>query len=130
MSQWAAHGKSLRSALDVVHDRFIVFCVDVNVEPPSGCSIDASVHFVQDLEKELDLSFFDRMQVAYRTPEGIAGCSLDAFREKYEAGAIGPQTPVFNNLVNTKEGLENNWEIPLEKSWHMRLLSQGQKTSA
>jgi hypothetical protein len=24
---------------------------------------------------------------------------------------------VFNNLVNTKAAFEQNWEVPLEKSW-------------
>ena len=27
---------------------------------------------------------------------------------------------VFNNLVNTKEELETNWEVPLEKCWQYK----------
>jgi len=27
---------------------------------------------------------------------------------------------VFKNLVNTKEELEQNWEVPLEKSWQYK----------
>ena len=34
--------------------------------------------------------------------------------------AVSAQTIVFNNLVNTKIEYEENWEVPLEDSWHNR----------
>jgi hypothetical protein len=35
---------------------------------------------------------------------------------------ITSETIVFNNMVNTKEDFENNWEIPAKQSWHKRFL--------
>ena len=29
---------------------------------------------------------------------------------------------VFNNMINTKELYENNWETTIEKSWHKKFL--------
>jgi hypothetical protein len=36
--------------------------------------------------------------------------------------AVSDKTIVFNNLINIKEELENNWEIPITESWHNRFL--------
>ena len=35
---------------------------------------------------------------------------------------ITSETIVFNNMVNTKEDFENNWEVPANQSWHKRFL--------
>jgi hypothetical protein len=39
-----------------------------------------------------------------------------------ENGFITADTLYFNNLVQTKEELENNWIIPVRSSWLMQRL--------
>jgi hypothetical protein len=38
-------------------------------------------------------------------------------------GLITDETVVFNNLVDTKEAFEKNWEISLGESWHKQLVA-------
>jgi hypothetical protein len=34
--------------------------------------------------------------------------------------SISKKTIVFNNLINNKAEFLNNWEVPIEESWHNR----------
>ena len=55
IAQWQAHQQALKGSVKIAHQRFIVIAVDEAFHTPSGCSIDASVHFLQALEKEFQV---------------------------------------------------------------------------
>ena len=122
IGDWAAHGASLKASFDVLYNRFVVIAVDEKQALASGCSIDKSVHFVKELEKELNLNFFDRMQVAYRKGNEIAACNLAEFEKIASHNEVDGSTIVFNNMVNTKATFDTEWEVPLKQSWQSRVL--------
>ena len=123
ISDWAAHGASLKASFDVLHNLFIVIAVDEKQAMASGCSIDKSVHFVKDLEQKLSLNLFDRMQVAYRDSNEIKVCKLSDFEKLASAGIVNGSTIVFNNMVSSKTAFDSDWEVPLNLSWQKRVLS-------
>jgi hypothetical protein len=47
---------------------------------------------------------------------------LSDFQRFVNERKVTSETIVFNNMVNTKEDFENNWEVPVSKSWHKRFL--------
>jgi len=51
LENWSAHGTSLEASFAVKYNRFIVLAVNQEVQAATGCSIDASVQFIQKLEK-------------------------------------------------------------------------------
>src|SRR5690554_2477584 len=118
VSQWTAHGSNLNAGFEIRHDRFIIFGVDQTEVPASGCSIDASVAFIQSLEEAYEVDLLDKMNVTYYTGEFIAHKSLIDFRQMAKDKAVSLKTIVFNNLVNTKEEYETQWEVPASESWH------------
>ncbi|MFC3196366.1 ABC transporter ATPase [Parapedobacter deserti] len=120
-SQWKAHGTPLSAKAEVRYDRFVILMVDDAVAPPSGCSIDKSVHLLKEIEAETGLNLFDRMQVAYRGPEGIKVVSRNEFERLIASGEVTEDTIVFNNLVASYPELESHWEVPLRESWHARV---------
>ena len=122
INSWTAHGASLKASLDVLYNRFVVIAVDEVQALASGCSVDKSVHFIKELEKQLNLNFFDRMQVAYRKGDEIAACSLSEFEKLAAQGFINESTIVFNNMVNNKSTFDTEWEVPLKQSWQSRVL--------
>jgi hypothetical protein len=122
ITNWSAHGASLKASFDVLYNRFVVIAVDEKQAMASGCSIDKSVHFVKDLETQLNLNFFDRMQVAYRTTNEIVACSLSEFEKLASQNSVNATTIVFNNMVNTKASFDTEWEVPLKQSWQSRVL--------
>jgi hypothetical protein len=119
---WDAHGSLLAANITVFHNLFIVIFVDENVTQISGCAIDKSVGFIKRVEQQLNVQLFDRMAVAYKHDEHIEICSMHQLQELFNLGKINENTLVFNNLVGTKKEFENQWLIPLHKSWHKRLL--------
>lgn len=120
--QWVSHNRQLRAAGDVLHDRFVVLMVDESQAGASGCSIDKSVYFLQHLEQAFGVRLFDRLNFAWLENSEVKTAPSEAFPDLYTAGAIGPETLVFDNLVKTKGELEEKWLKPLNQSWHKRYL--------
>lgn len=119
VAQWTAHNHALLAKADVLHNRFVVLAVDESQAGASGCSIDKSVHFMQQLGGELGVDFFNRLDFAYRAADGsLQTAHKDDFATLYKNGAITTETPVFNNLIQTLGDLPHKWEIPLGQSWH------------
>lgn len=121
--QWKAHGKPLAASVEVRYGLFVVLTVDESVEMPSGCSIDKSVHLLKELERELNVDLFDRMQIAYRDGSDIRVrvVTRNQFEEKISKGEITADTIVFNNLVKNTNELEHDWEVPFHHSWHAKV---------
>jgi hypothetical protein len=122
VTEWSAHGASLKASFNVLYNRFIVIAVDEMQATASGCSIDKSVHFVKELEKQFNLNLFDRMNVAYRKGNEIESCSLSEFEKLAALNIVNETTIVFNNMVDTKSTFDTAWEVPLKKSWQSRVL--------
>lgn len=119
---WTAHGKDLQAGFKIVYKRFIVLALDQDMNTATGCSIDASVHFIQQLEKEYGVDLMDKMNVSYKQGEYIAYKTLLDFKKMAKDKAVSKNTIVFNNLVNTIAEFNENWEVPASESWHSRFL--------
>lgn len=120
-SQWEAHGKPLAAKAEVRYGRFIILMVDDDVAPPTGCSIDKSVHLLKTIEQETGLNLFDRMQVAYKEDGIIKTASRAEFEQLLATGTLTENTLVFNNLIASYPQLEREWEVPVKDSWHARV---------
>lgn len=124
IDQWAAHGSSLMAGFDLIYDWFLVIAVDEKIAAASGCSIDASVRFMKELGNELNIDFFDRLNVLYRDHEGnIQKVRLTDFDKHLASGGIDESTIVFNNLVENVGLYKSSWEVPVLESWHQTLLT-------
>ena len=62
----------LEAGLEIKYNRFIVIGLNQENASASGCSIDASVHFIQSLEKEMDVDLLDKMNVTFYSGKYIA----------------------------------------------------------
>ena len=123
LNSWTAHGENLEAGFEIKYNRFIVFGLNQENASASGCSIDASVNFIQKVEKDFDLDLMDKMNVTYYNGKFIAHKSLIDFKKMAKAKSISKNTIVFNNLVNTKIDYQENWEVPAKDSWHGRFLT-------
>lgn len=123
LSQWTAHGSELEAGVEIKYNRFIVIGLNQANASASGCSIDASVRFIQSLEKAFTVDLLDKMNVTFYNGKFIAHKSLADFKKMAKARSVSPNTVVFNNLVNTKAEYEEHWEVPAKDSWHSRFLA-------
>lgn len=122
IEKWTRHGDDLKGSFTIKYNQFLVLAVDEGFNNVSGCSIDASVHFVQELEKTLQLDMMDKMNISFKDGNHINIVKMSAFKDFVKDNKINGNTIVFNNMVATKKELETSWEIEAEKSWHKRFL--------
>ncbi|SDB34940.1 hypothetical protein SAMN03097699_0835 [Flavobacteriaceae bacterium MAR_2010_188] len=120
LNQWTAHGQNLSAAYKIEYKRFIIIGLDQSLNAATGCSIDASVHFIQHLEKKYNVELLDKMNVSYKQGEFIAYKPLSDFKKMAKEGAVSKNTVVFNNLVTNVSDFKDNWEVPASDSWHSR----------
>ncbi len=120
LEQWAAHGTSLESSYLLKYNRFIIIAVNQEVQAATGCSIDASVEFIQALEQKYTVDLLDKMNVTFKLGEHIAHKTLIDFKKMVKDKAVTENTVVFNNLVNTIEEFNESWEVAAMDSWHSR----------
>lgn len=122
IENWTAHGSDLQAGYLIKYKRFIIIGLNQNISKASGCSIDASVHFIQQLEKEYQVDLMDKMNVSYKQGGFIAYKTLLDFKKMAKEKAISKNTIVFNNLVATIAEFNENWEVPASESWHSRFV--------
>ena len=122
LKEWTAHGSHLHAGFEIRYKRFIVIGLDQTNVSASGCSIDASVHYIQSLEKKYQVELLDRMNVSFKQGEFIAYKPLKDFKKLAKARSVSANTIVFNNLVATKQEYLENWEVPASESWHSRFV--------
>ncbi|TDP60843.1 ABC transporter ATPase [Flavobacterium dankookense] len=120
IENWSAHGTSLEASYLLKYNRFIILAVNQEVQQATGCSIDSSVAFIQSLEQKFQVDLLDKMNVTFRNGEHIAHKSLIDFKRMAKEKAVTGNTIVFNNLVNSIEEFNENWEVPADESWHSR----------
>lgn len=123
ITQWTAHGADLKAGYDLKYKRFITIGLDQQLNEATGCSIDASVHFIQQLEQTYKVDLMDKMNVSYKQGEFVAYKPLADFKKMAKNRSVSPNTVVFNNLVTNIAEYRTNWEVPAKDSWHNRFLN-------
>ncbi len=119
-SQWKAHNLQLRATGRVYMNRFICLFADESQAGASGCSIDTSVRFIQQLEKDYSLVLTDRMSMAYLDDTRVKTLPLQSLKSALSNGLIHSDVMVFDNLVANLGDMQQKWIIALKDSWFMR----------
>lgn len=123
---WNTHGHPLESSYNIIFNRFIVLAVNEDFETASGCSVDSSVRFIKELEKEFNVDFFDRMKVCYINKQNqLQSFNFHQLFPLLNSGELDLETSVFNNMVTTKAEFVSNWLSPLKESWMAPFIKAG-----
>jgi hypothetical protein len=111
--QWAAHGAPLKSSFTITENRFVIISADEAFNAASGCSIDASTHWLKDLGSQLNVNFFDRALI-YKSENGeLKEANPFGVKKLIENGEVLPKTPLYTQQVNNLGALEN-WPVTAE----------------
>lgn len=119
--QWTAHNQDLQAAGEIFENQFVILMVDETNAGASGCSIDKSVHFLEQLGQHLGVDLFERMLFGWVDGEQIKLENRNSFGALVQQSGILPDTPVINTLVQSKKELSEKWLLPFGQSWHRRL---------
>ena len=114
---WKSHGTPVKGYANLFFGQFIILMADESATGVSGCSTDSSVRLMKDIEQTFKVSLFDRQSLAFIVKESIQVLPMSQLSYAVEKSFITGDTLYFNNLVQTKAELINNWIIPVRSSW-------------
>ena len=121
IGQWAAHDTPLTAGRELRYDRFLFVAVDQRLAGPSGCSIDALVRRMKQLEQELGVELVNHAPVVFRAGDEIRRVRRDQFAALASSGEVDPGTTVFDNsLTRLGDVRAGRWETPAANAWHAR----------
>ena len=121
--KWLSHGTPVKGAGYLFFGQFIILMADEKATGVSGCSTDSSVRLIKDIEQRFGVNMFDRTTLAFVVKDKVQLLPLSQLQYAFENKFIEADTLYFNNLVQTKQELEEKWIIPLKESWLARKLS-------
>jgi hypothetical protein len=116
-AEWRSHGAEVNAYCNLFFGQFVVLMADETNVGVGGCSTDSSVRFINELGQKFGVDFFDRTSMAFLVKDKIQMLPLNQLQYAFDNGFIDQGTFYFNNLVQTKKELENNWIIPVKDSW-------------
>ena len=115
--KWLSHGTPVKGAGYLFFGQFIILMADEKATGVSGCSTDSSVRLIKDIEQRFGLNMFDRTTLAFLVKDKVQLLPLSQLQYAFDNRFIDSHTLYFNNLVQTKAELENNWLVPIKDSW-------------
>ena len=121
--QWQAHGQPVKGWGTVLFKQFVVLMADESQTMVSGCSTDTSVRILKSLERQYQVSLFDRMTLAFWIRDRVQALPLSQLSYAMQQGYIQEDTLFFNNAVLTKQEMETQWLRPVKDSWLMRKIN-------
>lgn len=117
---WTSHGRTLHASAAFLHQQFLVLGLDEAVADASGCSIDASVRFVRELEAALGLTLLEKSQLAFLVDGAVQLLDRRQLRAAVAAGHLRPETPYFDNTIARRGQLQAAWPAPAAATWLAR----------
>lgn len=122
LSSWTAHDIPVDATVDLLHHCFVVIAANVDTSDISGCGIDKSVAFIKALGQEMNLDFFDRMQIEVMIDQHpVIGHKKDIAQWVLE-GKVNADTLTFNKTIIHKKDFVNGFQIPVSSSWFSGVL--------
>ena len=119
IDQWGAHSVPLVAGRELQYGQFLFVAVDQRTAGPSGCSIDALVRQMKELEHELNVELVNHAPVLFRRGTHVERVSREDFSELIADGHVNLATTVFNNTLQVLGDVRaGRWEVPASESWH------------
>lgn len=119
-AQWNTHGDVVKGWGKLLFDQVIVLMADETEAAVSGCSTDSSVRIVKSIERQYNVSLFDRLLLGFIVKDKLQLLPMAQVPYALEKGFIDLDTIYLNNTVLTKADMEHSWLVPMKDSWLMQ----------
>jgi len=122
LNQWNNKDNAIKCSYKLVYNRFIIITADDTENSLFLEAHDSLIAFIQELESTFEVVLLDRINVCYKQGDFVQYKDLIAFKQLIKDQSVSKNTIVFNNMINTKEELEFDWEINIMDSWLGRFI--------
>ena len=115
--QWKSHGQAVKGWATLAFRYFVIVIADETQTGVGGCSTDAMTRIIKSFERQYSVDFFDRLTLTFLKDERPQPLPMQQVSYALQQGFLETDSLLFNNLVDTKEKLLNDWLVPLNQSW-------------
>lgn len=116
VQSWNSHGTPVKGYANLFYGQFVVLMADETATGVSGCSTDSSVRVIKQIEQQFGVNMFDRQMLAFLVKDKVQLLPLSQLHYAVENNFISEDTLYFNNLVQTKQEMLDQWLIPVKAS--------------
>lgn len=114
---WTSHNHELQASYTITFNQFIVLAVNENVNDASGCSIDKSVHLINEISSKLNVDLLDKSNLYIVDGSSVTSIKLPQIKSKINAGELSQTTQIINTLVSTKSEFDSNFVTEANLTW-------------
>jgi hypothetical protein len=122
LTNWKQEDENFSCAFELRYNRFIIIGANAQDAMISMQEMDSLVGFILGLQNDYDVELLDRMNACFKQGEFVQYKELKDFKKLLKNKSVSEKTIVFDNLIQTKEELEEFWEVPITDSWYNRFL--------
>jgi hypothetical protein len=122
VENWKIEDENFKVSYQFLHKRFIIFIADAENSELTNTDLDAAVSFILSLQETYKVELLDKMNACFKQGEFVQYKELKDFKKLLKNKAVTAKTIIFDNLITTKQDLDNYWEMPIEESWYNRYL--------
>jgi hypothetical protein len=123
VGQWTAHSHQLAATFEIFRKRIILIRVDESGYGASGCSVDALMRFIREMEKKYGTTLLNRMLFCYKLDNSVFVSPASGTEVLLKKGVITENSIIYNTAVSNEEELRN-WEQPLKDTWLKKFLQK------
>jgi hypothetical protein len=117
VAKWQSHGAPVKGYGNMFFGQFVVLIADDTDDKIGGCSTDSSVRFIKEIGERFSVDLFNRQNLAFVVKDKIQLLPMSQLNYAIDNNFINPDTIYFNNLVQSKQELTDNWLQPVKESW-------------
>ncbi len=119
INKWCENHE-IEAGFEIKYQRFIIIAINQN-KPITTLIIDELVSFIFKLQLAHEIELLDKLNVCFKQGEYVQYKDVKEFKKLIKSKSVNANTIVFDNLINTKEELESDWELPAEDTWYSRM---------
>ncbi len=116
MDEFCLSFKGVDLCYEIKYDRFLVFLVSDDT-PLDLDNQNILVDFVQQLEKEFEITLLDKVNVSFKQGEYVQLKEIVDFKKLVKSKGVSKKTIVFDLMINNKYEYEAFFEAPAGESW-------------
>ncbi|MBT6234645.1 MAG: hypothetical protein HOI49_00945 [Bacteroidetes bacterium] len=116
-TNWAAHGNQLKAEFGIFYNQLLVLGVDEEVAAATGCSIDQTSAIFRQIDSEMNLDLFNRMNLTFLQDCNIRIVKMSDLNQAYISGLISDDSIFLNNTLSVLSDLRMKWQVPFKESW-------------
>ncbi|MFQ3575476.1 MAG: hypothetical protein SNJ77_03480 [Cytophagales bacterium] len=122
---WTAHEKPLNASFQILNNRVLVLAVDEANQSASGCSIDKSIKFLEEMSTQLQNPLLPKEEIVFiDNKKNLSSIKFTQIEQAIQENQIQPDSQIIPTWASDKKTWEQTLFKPLLETWLSRFLNK------